>query len=271
MKLSNELSVGNKYSRKQLGEIVGATGGNLNTGVFQPKGYESVLLFVTERKPKGQTQYTDLLKGDVLEWQGQTSGRTDARIRTHKEDGVEILVFYRNNKSEFNDYAFAYEGSFEYVKDEGSRPTNFTLRRIRSLHDIVLADLDAYSVEEGQASLEGKAIQAFGIRYERDSKLRTAAIEFHGTTCKACGFNFANTYGDRGIDFIEVHHLEPLSLKKEQKLVDPKKDMTVVCSNCHRMIHRNKDNILDIEQLNKLVEDHKRGALQKTRPNSAGK
>jgi 5-methylcytosine-specific restriction enzyme A len=126
------------------------------------------------------------------------------------------------------------------------------------LQDIVLADLDAFSFEEGRPSLEGEAIKSFGIRYERDSKLRTIAIELHGITCKVCGFNFANTYGDRGRDFIEVHHLEPLSVTKEQKLVDPKRDMTVVCSNCHRMIHRNKDDILNIDQLKKLIEDQKK-------------
>src|SRR5258708_25773478 len=33
--------------------------------------------------------------------------------------------------------------------------------------------------------------------YERDANLRKEAIRIHGTTCKACGFNFAKVYGPR--------------------------------------------------------------------------
>jgi 5-methylcytosine-specific restriction protein A len=76
-------------------------------------------------------------------------------------------------------------------------------------------------------------------RVERNRKLAQRAKAIHGYTCKACGFDFQATYGSIGHEFIEAHHLTPLSEFKGQKLkLDPKTDFTVLCSNCHRMIHR---------------------------------
>lgn len=41
--------------------------------------------------------YRDLLTGDTLTWDGQTSGRKDALIITHERMGFEVLVFYRRD------------------------------------------------------------------------------------------------------------------------------------------------------------------------------
>jgi 5-methylcytosine-specific restriction protein A len=47
------------------------------------------------------------------------------------------------------------------------------------------------------------------------------------------------TYGEVGKGFIEAHHLTPLySLKGQKVTLDPRRDFSVLCSNCHRMIHR---------------------------------
>jgi len=40
--------------------------------------------------------------------------------------------------------------------------------------------------------------------------------------------------------------------------VDPATEMAVVCSNCHRMIHRVQDDPLTIEQLREIVEAQRR-------------
>jgi 5-methylcytosine-specific restriction enzyme A len=69
----------------------------------------------------------------------------------------------------------------------------------------------------------------------------------------ACGFDFEEKYGDRGSKFIEVHHLKPVSSLEKETIVDLKTEMTVVCSNCHRMIHRKKDKILSLEELRKII------------------
>jgi 5-methylcytosine-specific restriction protein A len=76
-------------------------------------------------------------------------------------------------------------------------------------------------------------------RVERNRKLSANAKKIHGHTCKACGFDFEKTYGEIGNGFIEAHHLVPISQLSGQRItLDPRTDFTVLCSNCHRMIHR---------------------------------
>ena len=113
-------------------------------------------------------------------------------------------------------------------------------------------DLDSI-IEEDTKEKEGAIKTAFSNHYERNINLRKKAILIHKTTCKVCGFNFKERYGQRGENFIEVHHLKPLCEVSSEHEVDPETDMTVLCSNCHRMIHRIKDRILNPEELKKLI------------------
>lgn len=223
----------------------------INTGIFRPKGHDSVWLFVTENKTPDRTQYHDLLDNDVLHWDGQTMGRTDHWIVGHEDQGLEVLLFYRKSKTEHPGAGFRYEGPFEYVDHKGSHPTRFTLRRTSTLEGVVASDLDSLGTEEEY--FEGYKRQRFVNYYERDKSLRAAAVEHHGVTCKVCSFNFEQKYGERGKDYIEVHHLRPVSTLGKETKVDPKTDMTVLCSNCHRMIHRRKDNVLTPKELRSLL------------------
>jgi 5-methylcytosine-specific restriction protein A len=98
-------------------------------------------------------------------------------------------------------------------------------------------DIDDDSAEEG-GILERKHVAR-----ERDPKLRARKIAAVRRStgliaCEACGFDFAATYGDRGLDYIECHHRVPLHVSgpTTTKLAD----LVLVCSNCHRMIHRTK-------------------------------
>ena len=76
---------------------------------------------------------------------------------------------------------------------------------------------------------------------ERNLKLAHRAKKLLGYKCIACNLDFREKYGELGKGFIEAHHLTPLSkLKGQIVTLDPKKDFTVLCSNCHRMIHRSE-------------------------------
>lgn len=114
---------------------------------------------------------------------------------------------------------------------------------------------------EGQTAenefLEGGKVTRLTNHYERNPKLRAKAIEIHGTVCKVCKFDFSESYGPHGMHYIEVHHLKLVSKKDKPELVDPQNDMTVLCSNCHRMVHRRKDQILSIEQLIEIFKPKK--------------
>lgn len=96
---------------------------------------------------------------------------------------------------------------------------------------------------------EGKKIEYYTTRYERNPKYRELAIKYHGMVCKICGFDYEKVYGSLGEGYIEVHHRTPLYTLDEEVTLDPKKDLICVCANCHRMLHRYKDSIISPEEL----------------------
>lgn len=121
--------------------------------------------------------------------------------------------------------------------------------------EIATNDIDSLNYENIEMT-EGAVSERFVSYYERKPELRAAAIKIHGTKCMVsnCNFDFEIIYGIRGKNYIEVHHIKPLSSRISIEKINPKLDMVVVCSNCHRIIHREKDNILTIEQVNELIK-----------------
>ena len=92
---------------------------------------------------------------------------------------------------------------------------------------------------------EGNLRTSFVNHRLRESKLRKLKLrEFkrvHGRIfCQVprCGFDFGRTYGPVGEDFAEVHHLDPLVNAPAEGQKTRLDRLAVVCSNCHRMIHR---------------------------------
>lgn len=76
-------------------------------------------------------------------------------------------------------------------------------------------------------------------RLERNATLARKAKKIHGYKCQACDFDFERVYGEIGKEFIEAHHLTPLSeLRGKIVQLDARKDFCVLCANCHRMIHK---------------------------------
>src|SRR5438876_2547858 len=145
---SEKLVEGNIYTRKELGDIFDTRDSTINNGVFRPKGYQSIWLFVTENKTQGSPQYKDLLYENLLYWDGQTEGYTDRHIINHVARGFEVLVFYRVKKREFPHGGFRYEGLFQYVKHEGSRPTQFLLQRVANIHITIEKEIEPLQIKE---------------------------------------------------------------------------------------------------------------------------
>lgn len=71
----------------------------------------------------------------------------------------------------------------------------------------------------------------------RDKKRKVLADE-NCLKCEVCGFDFHQTYGELGKEFIECHHRTPISEpnRGNTKL----SDLALVCANCHRMLHRGR-------------------------------
>jgi predicted HNH restriction endonuclease len=96
--------------------------------------------------------------------------------------------------------------------------------------------------------------------YERDTNLskdKKAKVlkDKRSLCCEVCGFDFMEVYGERGRNFIECHHNVPVSKMKGTSVkLD---DLSLLCSNCHSMIHRNKPWI-SVEGLKKIVDENKK-------------
>lgn len=104
---------------------------------------------------------------------------------------------------------------------------------------------------------EGRVLYRMHRFRERNSRLtdqaKARALERHGRlACEACGFDFFETYGELGKHFIECHHTIPvwdLSPGTKTKLAD----IALVCSNCHRMLHRRRPWPLGLAELREML------------------
>ena len=109
---------------------------------------------------------------------------------------------------------------------------------------------------------EGRLILAQHLRRERDRGLAAGAKADHlrrtgGLRCMACGFDFAESYGEVGHGYAEVHHAVPLSTYVAEGANTRIEDLAIVCSNCHRMLHRKRP-WLTLDELRTLCIREKR-------------
>jgi 5-methylcytosine-specific restriction protein A len=79
----------------------------------------------------------------------------------------------------------------------------------------------------------------FEKRY-RNQKLINQVKKELGTTCQACGFSFSDKYGKYIENYIEAHHTIPIStLPDDGAVLEASiEDFMVLCSNCHKAIHK---------------------------------
>lgn len=104
---------------------------------------------------------------------------------------------------------------------------------------------------------EGDRFSVVVNKYERSTVNRFLCIAKHGTSCSICGFDFKKKYGQMGDGFIHVHHVVPVSKLGPGYVIDPEKDLTPVCPNCHAMLHR-KDPPYQPDELRQLIDRESR-------------
>lgn len=109
---------------------------------------------------------------------------------------------------------------------------------------------------------EGALFTLVHFARERSGKLVAAAkerfLKRHGRLfCEACGFDFEMRYGKRGRGFIEAHHTVPISELTGTTLTRIK-DLRMLCSNCHRMVHA-RTPWLSLDELQVLVATSQSG------------
>ncbi len=118
-----------------------------------------------------------------------------------------------------------------------------------------IPDKPSLSLEEEDEAPEGRVLLRQHRIRERNAQLvrkkRLLALKRTGTLdCQVCGFDFGKRYGSLGDGFIECHHTVPLHLLRPAQ-VTRLQDLSLVCANCHRMLHRGAGTT--VESLSRLV------------------
>lgn len=223
-------------------------------------GYYPVYLFREDMSGfylslnQGVTEIKDKYKRDarqVLKMRAE-----DFRAQIGLQSGVFKLydIKLRSNKNASSDLSKLYEAGNIIAKyysvyklpddDELQADINEMMRIYEHLsYNEGLPSFQA-EIENDEESKGIEDIRRFRFhkRIERNTKLSQKVKKLQGYICKACGFDFKKMYGVLGANFIEAHHLKPLSKLTGNKVeLDARTDFVVLCSNCHSMIHKLDD------------------------------
>ncbi len=110
--------------------------------------------------------------------------------------------------------------------------------------------------EEEESFPEGKVLFRLHKYRERNSnivkELKKKAMEKNELRCSVCSFDFYKTYGELGKGFIECHHTVPISKYQFDGSKTKMSDLILVCSNCHRMLHRKRP-WLTVKELRQIL------------------
>ena len=122
-------------------------------------------------------------------------------------------------------------------KEESQEIVGRVLELIKNGSRSTLPDVD-----QNKSIIEGNPRLVAHLRRERNAAIvkqkKAEVLKATGKLCcEVCGFDFKETYGDIGDGFCEVHHIHPLH-KSDGNVKTELKDLAIICSNCHRIIHR---------------------------------
>ena len=162
----------------------------------------------------------------------------ESLLRALDRNQISIKVFNRGQEVTSADVVF--DGTFEIhgraVSPEPDVAAGQVLSTIISVFSFMAGEeLDS---EHAAYKVEGTSKEVLSRKYERSRFNRNIALQIHGSNCKGCNFNFRDFYGDVGEGVIEVHHLTPVHLMEEARVVDPRTELVPLCSNCHSIVHR---------------------------------
>ena len=113
--------------------------------------------------------------------------------------------------------------------------------------------------DDEEAFPEGKEVYRLHRTRERNPKVaelaKTKRLKKDPSLhCEVCAFSFVEIYGELGESFIEAHHTIPLS-DTDGEIETHIEDIALVCSNCHKMLHRRRP-WLAIGELKEMLSKH---------------
>ena len=163
-------------------------------------------------------------------------------------------AFYEAGHAFGKTYSFPLPDEMILVEDLRQIVSNYRLLTFRGGPDANLQGLDLPSDEDALKALEERRRYRLHRRIERNPMLVKKAKGVHGLCGKVCGFTFRAVYGETAGQYIEAHHLVPISSLPKDKpiMLDPKADFTVLCANCHRIVHSVSPPI-DPDELRRII------------------
>jgi HNH endonuclease len=169
--------------------------------------------------------------------------------------GKTATLNYGGKYAPINERNFCDPGKMKIVFGERSRKAPKELWWKNENDDFESAPIFFGGSEEDIEVQEGGPKLAAHLRRERSLRLRAAKMREvlerrRELRCEACNFSFRRQYGDIGAEFCEVHHRKGLAATGNT--VTRPKELAILCSNCHRMIHRTKP-MMSVEQFAKRI------------------
>lgn len=141
------------------------------------------------------------------------------------------------------------EPLYQSLEEQGMTPEKIDTDFKDDIRDII--------IEEG--ALDNRTVTQRG----RSERLRECAVEHfkerhERVFCEACGFDFEDVYAEQGRDCIEVHHEEAIHTMEIEgtrtALEAALRKVSLLCSNCHTIVHRRKYHMLSMEELKDLIK-----------------
>ncbi len=220
------------------------------------RGYYVVYLFSADMRRvylslnQGTTAVHDEFGAEALDELTRRAGLMRTRVSEHRGRFAHAAIDLASDAFLPRGYeaghAFGVEYDLAVLPSEDELATDLT--DIVHMYLLLRSRGGVLPLEEGEQEDTGeqrgtvteRRRYRFHRSIERNRSASRRAKQVHGYICQGCGFDFEAVYGEVGREYIEAHHLTPLSeLPDDQPVnLDPQRDFAVLCANCHRMVHR---------------------------------
>lgn len=161
---------------------------------------------------------------------------------------LQSIRFKKELKEEFKK-VFPYPDG-EFIIQQGVDANHFVFTFSNTASESVIIDEDETDYPEGATAYRTHKVRERNPKVVKKAKQLFMNKNKGKLFCEACGFNFLNFYGERGLEFIEGHHKKLVSQMEEGEKTNVE-DIALLCSNCHRMIHKKPQ--ISVEELSKLI------------------
>ncbi len=239
----NDLIEQTVYTWDELGEYFGFGPQRFRAGggmiITKPR---RALLLITHPGGAQYIDYKDYWDGDDLIYTGrgltgdQELSRENLRLATNdmtnllfEKAGIFRLKYLGTVRCESHWWS---EGPDQ--KNVNRKVLKFRLRFMNSKH----RGGGQLTVEEGRELLKLHILRERDKKIIAEAKKKWTSVD-PSLCCSICKFSFIEYYGPTGVGYIEAHHNVPLSkLSSGELAITTVEDLSPVCANCHRMLHR---------------------------------